>query len=150
MNYLFDSLIFIGCIAIAGILFAMVSDFIGILLSKIIPFGNIFLRFIFPFPLRIFISLTVYIIVVHYLYTKIWILPIICYSIYNLSFVYFIYFTDYPNTEDFDRMMDKTTINISAYNDRLKIAKLRIILECFISAIFLYYILIFGDTYFIK
>jgi len=89
MNYLFDSLIFIGCVAIAGIFFAVVSDFIGMFISKIIPFGNVFFRFIFPFQLRVFISLSVYILVTHYFFYKLWIVPIICYSIYNLSFVYF-------------------------------------------------------------
>jgi hypothetical protein len=51
MNYIFDPLIFIACVAIGGMFFVMVADTIGIVLSKILPSLNTFFRFILPFPL---------------------------------------------------------------------------------------------------
>lgn len=150
MNYLFDPLIFILCTAIAGALFAMLADLIGIILSKVFPFLNAFFRFIFPFPLRTFLSLIIYFISIHHLYLKIWIAPLICYNIYNFSMVFFLYFTNYPNTENFEAMMSKTTINIPDHTERLRIAKLRTIASFLVSAIFLYQIINSSNYYLIK
>ena len=64
--------------------------------------------------------------------------------------VFFLYFTNYPNTEDFEAMMSKTTINISDHTERLRIARLRTIASFLVSAIFLYQIINSFNYYLIK